>query len=57
MTERKTTWTDLDASARKYTELEKSDHAAFFAALDAVATPGEALIDAADRYKARVKSA
>lgn len=40
--------------ARERTRLEDIDHAAFFAALDAPAEPGAALVAAAGRYKARV---
>ena len=40
----------------EHTQLEDVDHASFFAALDAPAEPGEALVDAAERYKARVTS-
>ena len=42
--------------AHEHTRLEEVDHAAFFAALDAPSEPGEALVDAAERYKARVAS-
>lgn len=42
--------------AHEHTRIQAVDHAAFFAALDAPAEPGEALIRAAERYKARVAS-
>lgn len=42
--------------AHEHTRLEQVDHAAFFAALNAPAEPGEALLGAAERYKARVRS-
>jgi uncharacterized protein (DUF1778 family) len=42
--------------AHEYTRLQAVDHAAFFAALDAPAEPGKALVSAAERYKARVAS-
>lgn len=42
--------------AHEHTHLEAVDHAAFFTALDAPAEPGEALLKAAERYKARVIS-
>ncbi|MGI3212776.1 DUF1778 domain-containing protein [Roseovarius tibetensis] len=45
--------TDL-LEAQEHTRLEDVDHAAFFAALDAPAEPGAALVAAAGRYKARV---
>lgn len=42
--------------AHEHTRLEAIDHAAFFAALEAPSEPGDALIDAAERYKSRVTS-
>jgi uncharacterized protein (DUF1778 family) len=40
----------------EHTHLHEVDHAAFFAALDAPAEPADALLEAANRYKARVTS-
>lgn len=44
--------TDL-FDAHEHTRLEDVDHAAFFAALDAPAELGAALVASAERYKAR----
>lgn len=43
-------------AAREITCLQTVDHDVFFAALDAPAEPGAALVEAAERYRARVKS-
>ena len=40
----------------EHTRLQGVDHVAFFAAIDAPAEPAAALLDAANRYKARVTS-
>jgi uncharacterized protein (DUF1778 family) len=47
---------DRIIEAHEHTRLQAIDHAAFFAALDAPADPEEALLKAAERYKARVTS-
>jgi len=42
--------------AHEHTRIEDVDHAAFFAALESPDEPGEALVYAARRYRARVTS-